>query len=412
MLRATLSPPGAPLAGTKLAVIGGCGHVGLPLGVKLARAGASVRLIDTNAEAVERVNAGHFPFLEEHGAEELRAALAMDLEATTSAAACAEATVLVFVTGTPIDEHLNPKLSEVLHIFELYERHLDASKLVILRSNLFPGTMEHLHARLSQLHPGIRVAFCPERVSQGHALVEIETLPQIVSAFDERSFEDAAALFGALAPAIVKLTPLEAELAKLMANSWRYLEFAIANQFYLMAETRGVNFHRVYKAIRHDYSRAAGYKASGFAAGPCLFKDTMQLASYFDNRFYLGHAAMLVNEGMATFVGERVKRQLGGSLWGRSVGLLGMTFKADSDDVRDSLSFKVRKLLEFAGARVLCADPYLDWTLPLEEVLEQSDALVLCTPHAAYRELDTKLPVVDVWGILDDPPLEVRQSRR
>ena len=95
----------------------------------------------------------------------------------------------------------------------------------------------------------------------------------------------------------------------------------------------------------------------------------MQLASYFDNRFYLGHAAMLVNEGLAAFVAERVKRELGGSLWGKSVGLLGMTFKPENDDVRDSLSFKVRKLLEFAGARVLCADPYLDWMLPLEDVL-------------------------------------------
>ncbi|HLN05310.1 MAG TPA: UDP binding domain-containing protein, partial [Acidimicrobiales bacterium] len=161
------------------------------------------------------------------------------------------------------------------------------------------------------------------------------------------------------------------------------------------------------KAIRHDYPRAAGYKAPGFAAGPCLFKDTMQLASYFDNRFHLGHAAMLVNEGLASFVTERVKRELGGRLWGRTVGLLGMTFKADSDDVRESLSFKLRKLLEFAGARVLCADPHLDWTAPLETVLAESDALVLSTPHREYRDLELSVPVVDVWGIYDAPELEI-----
>ncbi|HME74016.1 MAG TPA: UDP binding domain-containing protein, partial [Myxococcota bacterium] len=201
--------------------------------------------------------------------------------------------------------------------------------------------------------------------------------------------------------------PLEAELTKLMANSWRYLEFSIANQFYLICESRGVSFQRVYKAIRHEYPRAAGYKAPGFAAGPCLFKDTMQLASYFDNRFYLGHAAMLVNEGLATFVAERVKGKLGGSLWGRTVGLLGMSFKADNDDVRDSLSFKVRKLLEFAGARVLCADPYLDWTMPLSAVLQEADALVLATPHREYRGLKAKVPVVDVWGIYEETELEV-----
>ncbi len=292
-------------------------------------------------------------------------------------------------------------------MFDEYQSHIDASKLVVMRSTLFPGTMQHLHERFLRSHPGLRLAFCPERVSQGNALDEIDSLPQIVSAFDDVSFAAAAELFGAIAPAIVKLPPLEAELSKLMANSWRYLEFAIANQFYLIAEASGANFHRLYKAIRFEYPRAVGYKAPGFAAGPCLFKDTMQLASFFENRFHLGHAAMLVNEGLATFASERVRQLLGGALWGRTVGLLGMTFKAESDDVREALSFKVRKLLEFSGARVLCADPYLEWTLPLDEVLRRAEALVLCTPHREYRELTLDVPLVDVWGILEDPELEV-----
>jgi UDP-N-acetyl-D-mannosaminuronic acid dehydrogenase len=395
------------LQGKFVAIIGGCGHVGLPLGVKLALAGASTRLVDINQDAVDSVNAGRFPFLEKGGDDQLRRALARGLKAAAGPEAAGAADVLIFVTGTPVDEHLNPKLSEVLRIFELYEPFLGPGKLVVMRSTLFPGTMEHLHERLTRSHPGVRIAFCPERVAQGFALDEIETLPQIVSAFDDESFKAAAELFGALAPAIVKLTPLEAELTKLMANSWRYLEFSIANQFYLICESRGVSFQRVYKAIRHEYPRAAGYKAPGFAAGPCLFKDTMQLASYFDNRFYLGHAAMLVNEGLATFVAERVKEKLGGSLWGRTVGLLGMSFKAENDDVRDSLSFKVRKLLEFAGAHVLCADPYLDWTMPLSAVLQEAEALVLATPHREYRGLQIKVPVVDVWGIYEETELEV-----
>ena len=395
------------LQGRSVAIIGGCGHIGLPLGVKLALAGASTRLIDVNQVAVDQVNVGRFPFQEKGGDEQLRLALDRGLKAVTSAATAGTADAIIFVTGTPLDEHLNPKLSEVLRIFELYEPYLRPGTLVVMRSTLLPGTMEHLHERLSCSHPDVRIAFCPERVAQGFALDEIDALPQIVSAFDEQSFEAAADLFGAVAPAIVRLTPLEAELAKLMTNAWRYLEFSIANQFYMICESRGVKFQRVYKAIRHDYPRAAGYKAPGFAAGPCLFKDTMQLASYFDNRFHLGHAAMLVNEGLASFVTERVKHELGGRLWGRTVGLLGMTFKADSDDVRESLSFKLRKLLEFAGARVLCADPHLDWTAPLETVLAESDALVLSTPHREYRDLELSVPVVDVWGIYDDPELEI-----
>lgn len=393
-----------------IAIIGGCGHVGLPLGVKLALAGARTVLVDIDHEAVEAVNAGRFPFLEHGGDEQLRAALARGLRAATRIESTEAPDVIIFVTGTPVDEHLNPKLSEVLRILDLYESHFRDGTLVIMRSTLFPGTMEHLHQRLARSHPRVKLAFCPERVAQGHALDEIESLPQIVSAFDEASFAEASEIFAALAPAIVRLTPLEAELTKLMANSWRYLEFAIANQFYLICESRGVSFQRVFKAIRHDYPRASGYKAPGFAAGPCLFKDTMQLASFFDNRFHLGHAAMLVNEGLASFVVQRTKAALGGSLWDRTVGLLGMTFKADSDDVRESLSFKVRKLLEFEGARVRCADPYLEWTLPVEDVLREAEAVVLATPHREFRGLGIKVPVIDVWGIFDNPELEILKT--
>lgn len=401
-----------PLDGKSIAIIGGCGHVGLPLGVKLALAGAETYLVDVNEKAVATVNGGRFPFKELDGDAQLRRALERGLVATSDPGACASAEALVFVTGTPVDEHLNPKLSEVIRIFDLYEEYFAPGKLLILRSTLFPGTTEQLWRRVRGSHAGIRLAFCPERVSQGFALEEIDSLPQIVSAFDEESFESAFEIFAPLAPKIIRLSPLEAELGKLMANSWRYLEFAIANQFYLIAESQGVDFHRIYKAITLDYPRAAGYKAPGFAAGPCLFKDTMQLASFFDNRFYLGHSAMLVNEGLASFVVSRVKHELGGEIWGRTVGLLGMAFKADNDDTREALSFKIKKLLEFEGARVLCADPYVPGCDALERVLAESDAIVLSTPHTEYRHLEVQMPLVDVWGILDDPAIEVRDTGR
>jgi UDP-N-acetyl-D-mannosaminuronic acid dehydrogenase len=250
------------------------------------------------------------------------------------------------------------------------------------------------------------LAFCPERVAQGVALEEIHTLPQIVSAFDEESFNTAYQLFAAIAPSVIRLTPIEAELTKLMANSWRYLEFAIANQFYMIAEKSGVDFYRIYQALRHDYPRANGYKAPGFAAGPCLFKDTMQLASFFDNQFYMGHAAMLVNEGLANIAVDKVSNIFNGDLWGKTVGLLGMAFKANNDDIRESLSFKIKKGLEFAGAKVLCHDPYLPEYGELEGVLN-ADALVISTPHQEYLKLEFKAPVIDVWGIFNKAPIEV-----
>jgi UDP-N-acetyl-D-mannosaminuronic acid dehydrogenase len=401
----------AALSKTKIAIIGGCGHVGLPLGVKFALAGAQTVLVDVDKEAVGTVCSGRFPFLEQDGDAQLRAALAKGLRATVQPDEAAGADVTVFVTGTPVDEHLNPKLSTLLHVIDEYQDLLRPGTLVVMRSTLFPGTMEHLYHRFRRSQVDVKLAFCPERVSQGLALREIDSLPQIVSAFEEDAYQVAGALFAHLAPSIVRLTPLEAEITKLMANSWRYLEFAIANQFYMIAEEKGVDFHKIYKAVTYDYPRARGYKRPGLAAGPCLFNDTMQLASYFDHRFYLGHSAMLVNEGLATFIVEKTCQQTGGSLWGRTIGLLGMAFKANSDDTRESLAFKVKRGLEFAGARVVFHDPYLPDSTPLAEVLSSSDVLVITTPHDDYAGLRAEAPVIDVWGFLGTPELEILPGR-
>jgi len=396
----------------RIAIIGGCGHVGLPLGVTFAtRRVGKVLLVDIDKQAIARVKKGRFPFCEKGGDRQLRRALQNGLEVTSNPADCKGSDVFVFVTGTPIDEYLNPKIHDVLNIFEAYEEYFSPGALVIMRSTLFPGTMEHLRNHLLGKGFDIKLAFCPERVAQGFALEEIESLPQIVSAFDDDSFEAACEVFSRVAPAIVRLTPIEAELTKLMNNSWRYLEFAIANQFYMIAESKGVDFFRVYQALRHDYPRARGYSRPGLAAGPCLFKDTMQLASYFDHQFYLGHSAMLVNEGMATFIAMKAARMLGDRLWGKTVGLLGMTFKADNDDTRDSLSFKVKKDLEFQGAKVIFHDPFLPEAAPLKKVLHDSDILILCVPHSAYGKIKPAKPLIDVWGFFRQPDVEVIPGR-
>ncbi len=422
------TPSEKTLSGKSIAIIGGCGHVGLPLGVKFALAGARTTLVDIDSRAVDRVNSGNFPFVERGGDEQLKEALGKGLSATTDPGTCKECDVVVFVTGTPVDEHLNPKISDVLRIFDAYKRHFRPGTLVIMRSTLFPGTMEHLYNRVQESKTNVHLAFCPERVAQGVALDEIDNLPQIVSAFDDASFEAAYSVFGALAPEIIRLTPLEAEMTKLMANSWRYLEFAIANQFYMIAESNGVDFQRIYQAIRYKYPRAGGYKSPGLSAGPCLFKDTMQLASFFDHQFSMGHSAMLVNEGLASFMVTKAAQLIAGAegapnapaakpkgsgegrneMWGRTVGILGLSFKADNDDIRESLSFRVKKACEFRGAKTLCHDPYLpEMSVPMEKLLSECEVVILCTPHGEYKSLKLKQPVVDVWAFFGKPELEI-----
>lgn len=402
----------SPLVGVQIAIIGGCGHVGLPLGVKLALAGASTTLIDIDETAVASVNAGRFPFLEHGGDAQLAQVVGRTLRATSDANACHAVDAVIFVVGTPVDEHLNPWLSGLFKVFDDFLARVSQNSLVIMRSTLFPGTMKHLLERTRRSGKTVRLAFCPERVAEGHALDEIDGLPQIVAAFDQESFEAAYRLFAAIAPAVIRLSVEEAEMAKLMTNSWRYLEFAIANQFYMIAQASGLDFHRLYQAIRYDYPRAASFKAPGFAAGPCLLKDTMQLGSHYKHQFTLGNSAMFINEGLAVCVVDGATARLGGELWGRTVGLLGMTFKADSDDTRESLSFRVKKGLEFKGARVLYNDPYLAGSVPIEELDTISDLLILCTPHREYRDLHLVKPCLDVWGIFDPVTLEILPGTR
>ena len=234
----------------------------------------------------------------------------------------------------------------------------------------------------------LHVAFCPERVAEGKALRELAELPQIISGCDETAVKMAGALFGRVAKSLITMSPLEAELTKIFTNVWRYIQFATANQFFMIAADQGVDFYRIHDAMTRDYPRMAGLPKGGFAAGPCLFKDTMQLAAANHNTFSLGHAAMLINEGLPDFLVRQLKLRY--NLSRMKVGILGMAFKADSDDPRESLRYKLRKLLQYEAAEVLATDVYIENPsfFPLAEVLRRSDLLFVGAPHREYRALD------------------------
>jgi len=237
---------------------------------------------------------------------------------------------------------------------------------------------------------------------QGHGIKELKETPQIISGATPAAEQEAAKLFSAIASELVTVTPREAEFAKLFNNAYRYIEFATANQFYLIAKSAGLDYRRIDDAMKRNYPRAGSIPTPGFAAGPCLFKDTMQLAAFAQNQFSLGNAAMLVNEGLVLHVVADLARRF--DLTRMTVGLLGMAFKADIDDTRASLSYKFKKALLSQAAAVVTTDPFVT-TDPelraLDEVIARSDLLVLCAPHSAYRDLDfAGKPVVDVWGFL------------
>jgi UDP-N-acetyl-D-mannosaminuronic acid dehydrogenase len=386
-------------------VLGGGGHVGLPLSLAFAQAGLRVGVFDTNQATIERIGAGEMPFLEAGADALLRELLPTGrLELGTDAAMIARTDHLVVVIGTPVDEFLGPSMTIFERAVEQIAPHLRQGALVVLRSTVYPGTTAYVAQHLRERGCDADVAFCPERIAEGHALEELRSLPQIIGADDAAAGDRAEALFRHLAATTIRTTSKEAELAKLFTNTWRYMKFAVANQFFMIADQAGVDYTNVLRAVREDYPRAADLPGPGFAAGPCLFKDTMQLAAFTSDHFPLGQAAMQVNEGLPAYIVSALERRYGG-LSGRTVGILGMAFKAESDDARASLSYKLRKLLAWAGARVLATDPYVrdDRLVTLECVLEESDVLILGAPHAQYRGLHVGgKDVVDIWGVLGE----------
>ena len=386
-------------------VLGGGGHVGLPLSLAFADAGLRVGIYDTNQDTLDRIAAGEMPFLETGAEDLLRRLLPTGrLEFGTDGAMIARTDQLVVVIGTPVDEFLGPSMTIFEHAVMQIAPHLREGALVVLRSTVYPGTTAYVRQHLGEAGCTVDVAFCPERIAEGHALEELHTLPQIIGADDDVAAERAAALFNTLVTKTVRTTTKEAELAKLFTNTWRYMKFAVANQFFMIADQAGVDYTNVLRAIREDYPRAIDMPGPGFAAGPCLFKDAMQLAAFTSDHFPMGQAAMQVNEGLPAYIVSALERRYGG-LQGKTVGILGMAFKAESDDPRASLSYKLRKLLGWAGARVLATDPYVkdDRLVTLDCVLDESDILVLAAPHKAYRELHVGgRDVVDVWGALGE----------
>lgn len=387
----------------RICVVGGAGHVGLPLAIVLCERGFDVDILDINAAALEQIEAGSMPFLEHDGPRRLGLALQTGrLHTSVDSRIVEHAEALICVLGTPVDEHLNPQTNALYRVVDQMRPHLHDGQTLILRSTVYPGLSARIDALFRDFGPDVHVSFCPERVAQGESLREISEIPQIISAFDGEGLRVARAIFGRVANQLIEVEPLEAELAKLMCNSYRYLTFAIANQFYMLARDAGADFRRVHHAATHDNPRTYHMPMPGFAAGPCLLKDTMQLAAFSNNRFFLGHAAMLINEGQPQYIVNALKQRV--DLRNRCVGILGMAFKADCDDSRDSLSFKLRKLLALEAREVIVHDPYLtgDGYRPLDEVIERASVLVVGVPHAEYRGLrvPSNTIVEDIWDCL------------
>jgi UDP-N-acetyl-D-mannosaminuronic acid dehydrogenase len=374
-----------------VAVIG-LGRVGLPLAITFADHGLSVLGVDKDADRLAAVREGRMPFKEPDTEAPLARALAADrLALSERAADAAQADAIVLTLGTPTFSHIEIDMADIRTVLDALLPHLRDGQLLVLRSTVAPHTTEFVAGYLEKqrgfsIGEDLFVAHVPERIAADRFMAEIGTLPCIVGGVGDGSGERAARLFEVLGAPIVHTTPVQAELAKIWANILRYATFALPNLLMMDCERYGANVFEVIDLINRDYPRG-GMALPGFTAGTCLRKD-FAFSEERSNAPGMLLAVSRVNESVPLFVVEGIKRRLG-DLRDRKVAVLGLAFKGDTDDERDSLSHKLIRMLERELADVAVHDPVVATpTSSFAEVVTGADVVVVATNHSAYANAD------------------------
>ena len=385
----------------KITVIGGAGHIGLPLSIVFANKDFDVAVLDKNKSAMEIAKKGIMPFREKDGVKNLKKALKKKIKFYSEPSSFISDSTVVITVGTPVDNFLNPDMRQIKECIDSLIPYLKKGQLIILRSTVYPGTSDWLYKYLFKKKK-CDIAFCHERVIQGYTFDEIEKLQQIIAASSKTALKRATLIFKKISKKIVYCSLKEAEFSKLFSNSFRYAQFAIANEFYMLADKAGLDFNKIRKITKDGYPRAESLPSAGFAAGPCLLKDTMQLLSFSRNNFSIGNSSMLINEGLVLYLIDKLETKY--NLKSKNVGLLGMAFKAECDDTRSSLSYKMKKILSAKVNKIYCTDPFVktDKNLSsLDKTINNSNILIICVPHKKYKNLNLKnKEVIDIWGFI------------
>ena len=386
-----------------ISIIGGAGHIGFPLGLILGSKGFKVSLIDKNKNNIKKINNGEVPFLEENSKKLLTdMRKKKKIYATDQINEISKSKYIIICISTPITNQLNPNLKPFINFFHQLKKKIKKDQIIIIRSSIYPGICEKVYKIIEKKCKNL--SYCPERIVQGKSIVELPKLPQLVSGKSKKAILESGKLFKTICKKIIYTEVIEAELIKLFSNAYRYINFAISNQFYMICQNQNLNFFKIRNIMREGYMRNANIPESGFTAGPCLLKDTMQLSSFYNHRFKLGHAAMSVNEGIPIFIIKKLQKKF--DLRKKTVGVLGLTFKAETDDIRDSLSIKLVKLLELKKIKTLQSDEFYKnkKNISKNDLVKKSDIIILATPHKAYKRLKIKKnkTVVDIWGLIEN----------
>ncbi len=372
----------------KVVIIGGCGRLGLRISLIAANKGHNVTSIDIDEEKINEIKHGSLPFIE-HGAEVyLEQALKnKTLKLSLDYDVVSLADIVVITIGTPVDSNLNPSLEPVAGAIFDISGYLKKDQLIIFRNTLSPAILNRIKTLIEdktgfKIGKDIYLAFAPEMLNENGNIHDLLTNVQPIGAFEKESFKIAEKFFKTITKGkISHLTPEEVLLAKLMKNMSSYIQAAWANESYLIAEGFGANIHKILDAVSELRNPNPNNGGPGMHKEGWFLVDRTPFNELITNAFK-------INESMPSHIIKKLQDHKV-----NKVAILGMTNKADSDDARSSLSYKLRKALFYQDYNVACYDPHLP-EYSDSSALQNADAVILMTPHKEFNNLTDVLKLV------------------
>ena len=400
-----------------LVVIGG-GRVGLPLAALMASKGLRVAVKEKDKNIIKSIILKKSPFKERGLNSLLKKTNIKCFNKNIPKSNCYLITV-----GTPLRQNIETDLSQITDVIdEIINSKNVKNSLFILRSTIAPYTSKFISEyieKMTKLESGkdFFLSYCPERIVEGEAIKELSELPQIIGVNENQAWIRSKNIFRNILEGkkILKSTWKEAELSKLFTNIYRYINFAIPNYFMMIANHFDVEPFNLFDLMRFEYERNKGLKNPGLTAGTCLRKDYGMISENFPHTDLILQAHK-VNEFMPMFIINLIKNL---NIKNKKIGIMGYTFKKDSDDVRDSLTPKIyRYINKLVPKKVNISDynlptgSYNDINNKMrfknfteKDLIKQSDIIVIATNHSNYEDILrknnlSKKIIIDPWRVL------------
>ena len=375
----------------KVAVVGGAGHIGLPLSCYIQNNGIETLIVDKNLESLEQISKGIPPFFEENFEENLKSALDSGLASTTDVSSIANKNVVILTLGTSSKKIDKELFEEVLK--EVF-KYIQEDTILILRSTLESGTVQKIYENFQLDKKNIILTYCPERLAEGFAFEEIKTLPQIVGALNHEEYQKIKIFFDLLNINTIFASYKEAEFIKLFLNTYRYSQFSLMNYFSNIASEQSLDFKKLLDIARTDYPRLNGSPDPGFVGGPCLIKDSKTFAESYDDNLEIINKMLVTNQIYMNNIITEIKNKF----IGNKIIQLGITFKPDSDDLRDSQSLLLNELLKEDGYEIEVVDPHVYNSKQYSDVKLFSDNVLISTFHKEFKNLNFENKKVVIVG--------------